>query len=85
MLKAIVKRCGKYLKNIEIKSPDFSKCALFIIAKYCPNIQSIICNNISIKGYKKLTKHCRNITELTIFEEFEEGAELDEVLGYLFY
>ena len=83
ILEAIVVRCGKFVKTIDFYSLDFHRCAIFIAVNQCPNIQSIICNKVSVKGLKRLTKHCKNIAELSI-EEFELADELDQVLGDLF-
>ena len=54
ILKAILIRCGKYLKNIDVKSNNYPFCVLPLVADYCPKIQSISCNKVSVKGLKKL-------------------------------
>ena len=82
-IESIVLRCGRYLKKIDVNSNNILSCSLSIIAENCPNIQSINCSMVSFNGLKKLSDNCRNITEL-IIKEFEEGDELDQVLGDLF-
>ena len=83
ILVSILIRCGKYLEKIDVKSNNYPFCVLPLVAENCPKIHSINCKIGSIYGLKKLSKICRNITELSI-EEFEEGNGLDEVLGDLF-
>ena len=87
VLEAIVIRCGIYLKKIDLTScyflDYFSRCVLPLIAKYCPNIQSIISYKVSVDGLKKLSEKCMKIVELRI-EEFEIADNLDQVLGELF-
>ena len=90
MFKAIFMRCGKHLKKFnaqnlftDVEGPNDSTYHLNIVSEYCKNIQSIICNSVSIKTLQKLSENCRNITELRI-KKFEVRNELDKVLGDFF-
>ena len=72
-LREILKRCGNYLKKIDLSS--ITHCLLSEVAENCPNIESIKCSNPSEKGLKKLTEKCKNICELIINDliKFEDA------------
>ena len=80
---AFLSRSGRYLEKIDLGFLNFPICVIPLIANNCPNIQSLICNKVSVTGLKKLSENCRNITEISI-KEFEEKDVLDQVLGDLF-
>ena len=63
MLEEILKRCGRYLKKIDVNKIN-DDCGLSIIAEYCPNIQSINFHEVSVKGLKKLSENCKKIFEI---------------------
>ena len=81
LLEAILKKCGKYLKKINVELIK-NRCPLSLIAEYCPNIKSIKCNKISVTGLEKLSASCKNISEISI--QSAMSHEFDEVLGSLF-
>ena len=86
VLENILMRCGKYLDKIDVSYIDFG-CHLNSIAKYCPNIKSIICNKASSYGIRYLSEYCRNITEFKVrhlLRHTRRHEEFEDTLGYLF-
>ena len=82
LIKRILKRCGKYLKKISIKSLEYNVACL--ITKYCRNIQSITCDKVSVEGLQELSINCKNISELYITDKMEQTDKADKVLAELF-
>ena len=60
-----------------------SGCYLKSVAKYCPNIRSIICNNASSDGIWALSNYCRNISEFKVNGELID-YDHNDALGCLF-
>ena len=77
----LLKRCGKYLKKIWLKNDRY--CHLSTIALYCPQIQTITCNEATISGIEKLVENCNNIFHLNI-EGFLCMKFKDELIKYFF-
>ena len=65
IVNGVLRRCGKFLKEIVIKLDNLD-CQLSTVAAYCPNIETIICENASIKGLEKLVENCKNISALHV-------------------
>ena len=82
IVELILRQCGRHLEKIHIEYTNRFECALPIIANYCPNIQFLTVNRVSIIGLQKLSEICRNITELNITCKLDEA--FDKVLGDLF-
>ena len=91
VIESILKRCGRYLSNIDLVSNSLNHlidnkkiypCWLTIVAKYCPNVKSIKCGNVSVKGIEELAEHCKYLTELSISGNL--NIEFNEALQKLF-
>ena len=77
----IFRRCGRYLEKIIVVTIDYYMASLLV--KYCPIIQSIKCNEISIVGIQILSDNYKNISKLNILCELDDSFE--EALGNLFF
>ena len=65
VVEGILKRCGRYVVKINLKYLEFD--CVGLVAEYCRNIQSIVCEQVEIKSLKKLSYNCNNINELHMF------------------
>ena len=82
----ILKRCGKYLTKIDTTSTkytfNFDECLLSLVAKHCPNIQSIVCFAVSREGLEALMQNVRSLSEFSSIWVLEKDCE--DILSRLF-
>ena len=77
-LEGILKRCGRYLKKIDLSR--IYSCALSVVAEYCVSIESIKCCLASQKGLIQLKDNCKKICELIVDNEVKD----EDAIGDLF-
>ncbi|KAF3426545.1 hypothetical protein E2986_06903 [Frieseomelitta varia] len=68
MLRKILFRCGSYLNEVDLSSVPSFYYAVNIIARRCRNLEIINITGLRVSrsGIYSLTKHCHNITKLSI-------------------
>ena len=80
VVESILKRCGKYLLEIDILIRNID--GLLLVAKYCKNIQTIDCRNSSVRGINEISENCKNISKMRICG-IDENEEFEDALGNL--
>ena len=82
VVEEVLRRCGRYLKEVVIKLDDLG-CQLSKVAEYCQNtVRIIICKKASIKGIEKLTERCKHISVLHV-EYYLIRPFVDELVNSL--
>ena len=84
VVEEILKRCGRYLKKVNVRFNHIKFDRICLVAKYCKNIQSITCKGISVEELRKLSNNCNNIAELRLFFLSGKVEDIEESLAELF-
>ena len=80
ILDAVLKRCGNYIRKIDVAQLTCRSSS--IVAKYCKNVHSITCDQVSVNGLKNLSTFCTKIKQINIQSCILDNV--DDALGYLF-